>query len=198
MKPQNSGRFRTRPLRSTELAGNGWSATSDRRPYPPPRTSTQNAAPPERPGTRTPPVLGPHTVRPELLGGGGAAGSDPGAHEVVDSVVGDEAAHDTVVVTTVEVQGVALGECHPFGGSGKDGARTTPTFDYKNPNRAPLLFISGSDDHLMPPKIQQSNAKHYNAAGTINEVKEFEGPHLLRTPEAPPHRPCIASGLLAP
>jgi pimeloyl-ACP methyl ester carboxylesterase len=51
--------------------------------------------------------------------------------------------------------------------------------DYKNPNRAPLLFISGSDDHLMPPKIQQSNAKHCKAAGTITEVKEFEGPHLL-------------------
>ena len=51
--------------------------------------------------------------------------------------------------------------------------------DYKNPNRAPLLFISGSNDHLMPPKIQQSNAKHYKAAGTITEVKEFEGPHLL-------------------
>jgi pimeloyl-ACP methyl ester carboxylesterase len=51
--------------------------------------------------------------------------------------------------------------------------------NYKNPDRAPLLFISGSDDHLMPPKIQQSNAKHYKGAGTVTEVKEFEGPHLL-------------------
>ena len=31
----------------------------------------------------------------------------------------------------------------------------------------------------MPPSIQQSNAKHYKAAGTVTEVKEFEGPHLL-------------------
>ena len=31
----------------------------------------------------------------------------------------------------------------------------------------------------MPPKIQQSNAKHYKAEGTVTEVKEFEGPHLL-------------------
>jgi pimeloyl-ACP methyl ester carboxylesterase len=49
----------------------------------------------------------------------------------------------------------------------------------RQPDRAPLLFISGSEDHLMPPKIQQSNAKHYKAGGTVTEVKEFEGPHLL-------------------
>jgi pimeloyl-ACP methyl ester carboxylesterase len=55
--------------------------------------------------------------------------------------------------------------------------------DYKNANRAPLLFISGSDDHLMPPKVQRSNAKHYKAAGTITEVKEFPGPHLITARE---------------
>jgi hypothetical protein len=31
----------------------------------------------------------------------------------------------------------------------------------------------------MPPSLQQSNAKHYKAAGTVTEVKEFTGPHLL-------------------
>lgn len=55
--------------------------------------------------------------------------------------------------------------------------------DYKNPSRAPLLFISGSNDHLMPPAIQQSNAKHYKGEGTLTEVKEFEGPHLLPSHE---------------
>jgi pimeloyl-ACP methyl ester carboxylesterase len=50
--------------------------------------------------------------------------------------------------------------------------------DYRNDDRAPLLFISGSDDHLMPPSIQRSNAKHYKSQ-TITEIKEFEGPHLL-------------------
>ncbi|MFL5841288.1 MAG: alpha/beta hydrolase [Thermoleophilaceae bacterium] len=54
--------------------------------------------------------------------------------------------------------------------------------NYKNDDRAPLLFISGSEDHLMPPKIQRSNAKHYKSE-TVTEVKEFEGPHLL--PAAP-------------
>jgi pimeloyl-ACP methyl ester carboxylesterase len=50
--------------------------------------------------------------------------------------------------------------------------------DYNNDARAPLLFIAGSDDHLMPPSIQRSNAKHYKS-NTVTEVKEFEGPHLL-------------------
>jgi pimeloyl-ACP methyl ester carboxylesterase len=51
--------------------------------------------------------------------------------------------------------------------------------DYHNAARVPLLFISGREDHLMPPKVQQSNAKHYKAPGTITEVTEFDGPHLL-------------------
>ena len=39
-----------------------------------------------------------------------------------------------------------------------------------------------SADHLMPPSIQRSNAKHWND-NVITEVKQFEGPHLL--PAAP-------------
>jgi pimeloyl-ACP methyl ester carboxylesterase len=51
--------------------------------------------------------------------------------------------------------------------------------DYKNDNRAPLLFISGGEDHLMPPAVQRSNAKHYKS-NTITEVKEYPGyAHLL-------------------
>ena len=51
--------------------------------------------------------------------------------------------------------------------------------DYHNDARAPLLFISGSEDHLMPPAVQRSNAKHYKS-NTITEVKVFEGrAHLL-------------------
>jgi pimeloyl-ACP methyl ester carboxylesterase len=51
--------------------------------------------------------------------------------------------------------------------------------DYHNDNRAPLLFISGGEDHLMPPAVQQSNAKHYKS-NTITEIKEYPGKaHLL-------------------
>jgi pimeloyl-ACP methyl ester carboxylesterase len=66
--------------------------------------------------------------------------------------------------------GSALANIHP----GKDDNWV----NYDNDDRAPLLFISGSEDHLMPPSIQQSNAKHYKS-NTVTEVKEFEGPHLL-------------------
>ena len=66
--------------------------------------------------------------------------------------------------------GSALANIHP----GKDDTWV----DYGNDDRAPLLFISGSSDHLMPPSIQRSNAKHYKS-DTVTEVKEFEGPHLL-------------------
>jgi pimeloyl-ACP methyl ester carboxylesterase len=54
--------------------------------------------------------------------------------------------------------------------------------NYENEARPPLLFISGSDDHLMPPAVQRSNAKHYKSA-TVTEVVEFEGPHLLPSRE---------------
>ena len=51
--------------------------------------------------------------------------------------------------------------------------------NYENDNRAPLLFISGSEDHLMPPSVQRSNAKHYKS-NTVTEIKEYEGrAHLL-------------------
>jgi pimeloyl-ACP methyl ester carboxylesterase len=66
--------------------------------------------------------------------------------------------------------GSALANIHP----GKDDTWV----NYDNEERAPLLFISGSDDHLMPPSIQRSNAKHWND-NVITEVKEFDGPHLL-------------------
>ena len=48
--------------------------------------------------------------------------------------------------------------------------------DYHNADRAPLLFISGSEDHLMPPKIQQSNAKHYKADGHHHRGQGVRGP----------------------
>jgi pimeloyl-ACP methyl ester carboxylesterase len=55
--------------------------------------------------------------------------------------------------------------------------------NYNNDQRAPLLFLSGSEDNLMPPKVQRSNAKHYKS-DTVTEVKEFEGrAHLMPSQE---------------
>jgi pimeloyl-ACP methyl ester carboxylesterase len=66
--------------------------------------------------------------------------------------------------------GSALANVHP----GPDDSHV----NYHNDDRAPLLFISGRDDHLMPPSLQHSNLKHYKS-DTITEIKEFDGPHLL-------------------
>ncbi len=52
--------------------------------------------------------------------------------------------------------------------------------DYRNAQRAPLLFVAGGRDHIMPPAVQRSNAAHYRAESTTTEVVEFGSkPHLL-------------------
>jgi pimeloyl-ACP methyl ester carboxylesterase len=47
--------------------------------------------------------------------------------------------------------------------------------DFENEDRAPLLFIAGSEDNIMPPAVNQSNAKHYRHAKSPTDYKEFEG-----------------------
>jgi pimeloyl-ACP methyl ester carboxylesterase len=43
--------------------------------------------------------------------------------------------------------------------------------NFRNEERAPLLFIAGSEDNIMPPAVQQSNAKHYQRLErTINAI----------------------------
>ena len=47
--------------------------------------------------------------------------------------------------------------------------------DFRNDDRAPLLFIAGGEDNLMPPAVNQSNAKHYRHTKSITDYKEFPG-----------------------
>ena len=71
--------------------------------------------------------------------------------------------------------GSALANIHP--------GRDDNYVNYRNDDRAPLLFIAGGEDHLMPPKIQRSNAKHYKS-NTVTEVKVFKGrAHLMPAQE---------------
>ncbi len=68
--------------------------------------------------------------------------------------------------------GSALANIHP--------GHADTYVDYRNPERPPLLFISGGEDHLMPPKVQASNAKHYKAPGTVTEHVTIPGrSHLM-------------------
>jgi pimeloyl-ACP methyl ester carboxylesterase len=47
--------------------------------------------------------------------------------------------------------------------------------DFHNAERAPLLFIAGGADHIMPPSVNRSNAHHYQADGTVTEYHEIPG-----------------------
>ena len=68
-----------------------------------------------------------------------------------------------------------MGQC-----AGHLGARSPGHLrQLRQDDRAPLLFISGGEDHLQPPSVQRSNAKHYKS-NTVTEVKEYPGyAHLL-------------------
>jgi pimeloyl-ACP methyl ester carboxylesterase len=47
--------------------------------------------------------------------------------------------------------------------------------DFRNEDRAPLLFIAGGEDNIMPPAVNQSNAKHYRHTKAVTDYKEFPG-----------------------
>jgi pimeloyl-ACP methyl ester carboxylesterase len=47
--------------------------------------------------------------------------------------------------------------------------------DFRNEERAPLLFIAGSEDNIMPPAVNQSNVKHYRHVKSVTDYKEFAG-----------------------
>ncbi|EME18270.1 alpha/beta hydrolase [Rhodococcus triatomae] len=42
-------------------------------------------------------------------------------------------------------------------------------------DRAPLLFIAGGSDHIMPASVNKSNAHHYRKSPALTEFHEFEG-----------------------
>jgi pimeloyl-ACP methyl ester carboxylesterase len=41
-------------------------------------------------------------------------------------------------------------------------------------DRAPLLFIAGGNDHIMPAAVNRSNAKHYKKSPAVTDYHEFE------------------------
>jgi pimeloyl-ACP methyl ester carboxylesterase len=45
--------------------------------------------------------------------------------------------------------------------------------DFEKEDRAPLLFIAGGADHLIPPSLNRSNARHYNTG--LVAFREFPG-----------------------
>lgn len=47
--------------------------------------------------------------------------------------------------------------------------------DFANDRRAPLLFIAGGADHIVPPKVNKANARLYGKSTAITDYQEFAG-----------------------
>jgi alpha-beta hydrolase superfamily lysophospholipase len=47
--------------------------------------------------------------------------------------------------------------------------------NFSNDDRAPLLFIAGGNDNIMPAAINRSNAQHYRKSKATTDYKEFPG-----------------------
>ncbi|MGE4178933.1 MAG: alpha/beta hydrolase [Limisphaerales bacterium] len=58
-------------------------------------------------------------------------------------------------------------------------SNTTPnspaTINFANSSRAPLLFIGGEKDVIMPAALNRKNFREYQASSAITEYKEFPG-----------------------
>ncbi len=58
-------------------------------------------------------------------------------------------------------------------------ANVTPhaatTYNFANDDRAPLLFIAGGEDHVIPAKVDAAQAKKYKRSEAITEYREFPG-----------------------
>ncbi|WP_406506493.1 alpha/beta hydrolase [Streptomyces sp. NBC_01602] len=53
--------------------------------------------------------------------------------------------------------------------------RAISRVDFRNSKRAPLLFIAGGADHIVPPKVNKANARLYRSSTAITDYREFPG-----------------------
>lgn len=56
----------------------------------------------------------------------------------------------------------------------RDALTSAASVDFKKPH-APLLFVAGEIDNIMPASLNKSNFKKYKHPGSITAYKEFEG-----------------------
>jgi len=57
---------------------------------------------------------------------------------------------------------------------GRGALTSTAHIDYKKPH-APLLFIAGETDHIIPASLNKSNQSKYKDSGSVTDFKEFQG-----------------------
>jgi alpha-beta hydrolase superfamily lysophospholipase len=53
--------------------------------------------------------------------------------------------------------------------------RAATKVDFANPNRAPLLFVAGGADRIVPPAVNRENARRYRRSGALTAYREFPG-----------------------
>jgi pimeloyl-ACP methyl ester carboxylesterase len=69
------------------------------------------------------------------------------------------------------------GAARPFfqAGLANFNPKAVTKIDYRNPARAPLLLVTGSEDRISPPSVNRSNLKQQRKAPSTTEYKEFAG-----------------------
>jgi alpha-beta hydrolase superfamily lysophospholipase len=53
--------------------------------------------------------------------------------------------------------------------------RTVVRADFEKADRAPMLFIAGEHDHVVPPSAVKANVKKYGKSKAVTDYKEFPG-----------------------
>ncbi|MEU4172813.1 alpha/beta hydrolase [Streptomyces sp. NPDC026665] len=61
------------------------------------------------------------------------------------------------------------------GGFANFNPKAVTKVDFDKPDRAPLLFVSGGADHIVPPKVNKANAKLYRKSPAVTDYHEFPG-----------------------
>jgi pimeloyl-ACP methyl ester carboxylesterase len=69
------------------------------------------------------------------------------------------------------------GSARPFfqAGYANFNPKAVTKVDFRNPSRAPLLLITGTEDRICPPAVNESNFKHQRQAPSATDHKEYAG-----------------------
>jgi pimeloyl-ACP methyl ester carboxylesterase len=69
------------------------------------------------------------------------------------------------------------GSARPFfqAGYANFNPKAVTKVDYENPKRAPLLFLTGTEDRICPPSVNVANFKKQQKAPSATEHKEYPG-----------------------
>jgi pimeloyl-ACP methyl ester carboxylesterase len=92
--------------------------------------------------------------------------------------------HYAITNTLTESQSAAHYERYAVPGSARvlfQGAfanfnpRAATRINFRNRRRAPLLFIAGQADHIVPPKVNKANWRLYRKSPAVTDYQEFPG-----------------------